>query len=48
VIDGLDDTLVVEVHEIDLLVDHTGIKERELLGSSTYVVPGFVIEDTNT
>ena len=38
-IDGFDDTLIVEVNDIDLLVDYIGVEEGDLPGSPADVVP---------
>jgi hypothetical protein len=45
---SLDDVVVVEVDNIDLLVDHLRIEERELAGAPADVIPRIIVEDADT
>jgi len=47
VIDCLDNPLVVKADDIYLLIKYIGFEESSLASSPTYIIPGFVIENTD-
>ena len=47
VIDCLDNPLVVKADDIYVLVKYIGFEEGGLTCSPTYIIPGFIIENTD-